>query len=225
MVLTLFALPLLLMSVIYLRIFIIISRHQRSRQLNHERSTLMRGVMSATGPTGTAAAVNLPELIVAKNDASSVALTNMTATSSFYEPQRRHIHSAAVPQTNTKALITTLLILGTYFISYVPAIIYQVLTCIDHCPYPLYELSYSRRVLLGAMTTLLLVAKSVIDPFIYSYRMSEIQVAIGRYLSKRKSKSSFATSRQASQRYNNNNNNNNTNVNIQINKAYSSNKI
>lgn len=143
--------------------------------------------------------------------------TNITASSSIYEPQRRHIHASAVPQTNTKALITTLLILGTYFISYVPAIIYQVLTCVDHCPYPLYTLSFSRRVFFGAMTTLLLIAKSIIDPFIYSYRMSEIQLAINRYLSKRKSKSSLAASLQTSQRLTNasclNNNNNNYNYN------------
>lgn len=159
--------------------------------------------------------------------------TNVTANSSIYEPQRRHIHASATPQTNTKALITTLLILGTYFISYVPAIIYQVLTCVDYCPYPLYTLSFSRRVLLGAMTTLLLIAKSIIDPFIYSYRMSEIQMAINRYLSKRKSKSSMAASMQASQRltaascFNNNNNNNpqnNPNQN-DLNKPTSSPKI
>lgn len=378
-ILTLFALPLLLMSAIYLHIFIIISRHQRGRQLNHERSTLMRGVMSATGPIGTAATVNLPELMAAmmgdkeidenrrvqllalpeplekqsqlkldrqssaptkatrvqlahgdgvgfectcdnksrkfrgkltrantigtnasrllsdqerkaNNDVgtgkalitltkaggqssvsslvdtdtnsnsnsnsnnnnninnnnsqltssislfktrlkrtptsvsgltgdlrsgaigrggmktSSVALSHMTASSSTYEPQRRHVHAGAVPQTKKKACITTLLILGTYFISYVPAIIYQVLTCIDDCPYPLYDISFSRRVLFGAMTTLLLIAKSIIDPFIYSYRMSEIQVAISRYMSKRRSKSSFiATSMHASQRFHNNN--------------------
>lgn len=126
--------------------------------------------------------------------------TNVTGGSSIYEPQRRHIHASAEPQTNTKALITTLLILGTYFISYVPAIIYQVLTCVDNCPYPLYTIPFSRRVLLGAMTTLLLIAKSIIDPFIYSYRINAIQVAINRYLSKRKSKSSRATSMQASQR-------------------------
>lgn len=130
----------------------------------------------------------------------SVATTNVTTTSSTYEPQRRHIHASAVPQTNTKALVTTLLILGTYFISYAPAIIYQVLTCIDHCPYPLYDISFSRRVLFGAMTTLLLIAKSIIDPFIYSYRMSEIQVAISRYLSKRRS--SLATSMYTSQKFN-----------------------
>lgn len=125
---------------------------------------------------------------------------------STYEPQRRHIHASAVPQTNTKALVTTLLILGTYFISYVPAIIYQVLTCIDNCPYPLYTISFSRRVLLGAMTTLLLIAKSIIDPFIYSYRMSEIQIAINKYLSKRRSKSSLAAStHQTSQRLNTHN--------------------
>jgi len=133
----------------------------------------------------------------------SAATTSLTTSFSTYEAQRRHIHASAVPQTNTKALITTLLILGTYFISYVPAIIYQVLTCIDSCPYPLYTISFSRRVLLGAMTTLLLIAKSIIDPFIYSYRMSEIQVAVNRYLSKRRSKSSMANSMQnTSQRLN-----------------------
>jgi len=116
--------------------------------------------------------------------------TIATQASATYEPQRRHIHAQALPQTNTKALVTTLLILGTYFISYVPAIIYQVLTCIDYCPYPLYDISFSRRVLFGAMTTLLLIAKSIVDPLIYSYRMNEIQQAINRYLSKRRSRSS-----------------------------------
>lgn len=134
------------------------------------------------------------------NNNTNVISTN---TGTTYEPQRRHVHASAVPQTNTKALITTLLILGTYFTSYVPAIIMQVLTCVDYCPYPVYEIPFDQRIKWSAVTTLLLIVKTIIDPFIYTYRMSEIQVAINRYFSKRKSKSSFAQSiQQTSQRFN-----------------------
>lgn len=135
-------------------------------------------------------------------------------SSSTYEPQRRHIHASAVPQTNTKALVTTLLILGTYFISYIPAIVFQVLTCVDYCPYPLYDISFSRRIVLASATTLLLIAKSIIDPFIYSYRMSEIQVAVTRYISKRRSKTSsmHVTNQRLTMSLHHNNSNNPNNM-------------
>lgn len=155
----------------------------------------------ATGQADAAAATSTSKTI--NNANTSIASSAPSpALVPQHEPTRRHLHASAVPQTNTKALITTLLILGTYFVSYAPAIIYQVLTCIDHCPYPLYDISYGRRVLFGAMTTLLLIAKSIVDPLIYSYRMNEIQVAISRYLSKRRSKSSsHAASVHTSQRF------------------------
>lgn len=153
--------------------------------------------MEALPVTGTNRTINETNTI-----AAAVAIPSPGASSQQHEPTRRHVHASAVPQTNTKALITTLLILGTYFVSYAPAILYQVLTCIDHCPYPLYDISYGRRVLFGAMTTLLLIAKSIVDPLIYSYRMNEIQMAISRYLSKRRSKtSSHAASMRTSQRF------------------------
>lgn len=136
------------------------------------------------------------------NDVISTNTTTALTTVTTYEPQRRHVHASAVPPTNTKALITTLLILGTYFTSYVPAIIMQALTCIDYCPYPVYNIPFNDRVKWGTVTTLLLIVKSIVDPFIYTYRMSEIQVAINRYISKKRSKSSFAASmHQTSQRY------------------------
>lgn len=163
------------------------SRRQRRKLL---RTPTIVSSVQVTTTGGDVGQTNYNYSSIATNAMTNVSQSTATAT---YEPQRRHLHASAVPQTNTKALVTTLLILGTYFISYVPAIIYQVLTCIDNCPYPLYDISFSRRVLLGAMTTLLLIAKSIIDPFIYSYRMSEIQVAIRRYLSKRRSKTSMGT--------------------------------
>lgn len=156
--------------------------HNNGEQLSfHSTSTACGGVLL---PANSTATIHYPP-----NQLSTTTMQAPGGSALAYEPQRRHVHAQAVPQTNTKALVTTLLILGTYFISYVPAIIYQVLTCIDHCPYPLYDISFSRRVLFGAMTTLLLIAKSVVDPLIYSYRMNEIQLAISRYLSKRRSKS------------------------------------
>lgn len=176
-----------------------------------KRPKLCRSLTSGAGASATNQSdSNLSRQHSASNDNYNYNGTKVSRTptnassvagSSYYEPQRRHIHASAVPQTNTKALVTTLLILGTYFISYVPAILFQVLTCIDNCPYPLYTIPFSRRVLWGSITTLLVIAKSIIDPLIYSYRMSEVQVAINHYLSKRRSKSSMATSMlQTSQR-------------------------
>ena len=81
---------------------------------------------------------------------------------------------------HTKALYTTLIILGTYLICWMPALFFQVLTCVDGCPYPLFTLSIRKRVILSFINNSLVIIKSMVDPFIYIYRMKEVKLALRR---------------------------------------------
>lgn len=85
-------------------------------------------------------------------------------------------------QPNTKALVTTLLILGTYLISYAPTIVLNMLTCVDGCVLPMTQISFARRLVLNSICSFLLIIKAIIDPLIYSYRMGDIQEALNKYL-------------------------------------------
>ncbi|KAH9414451.1 hypothetical protein DERP_015260, partial [Dermatophagoides pteronyssinus] len=86
------------------------------------------------------------------------------------------------PSNNAKALITTLSILGTYILCWMPAVLYLALTCIDHCYYPIIMLSYRWRVIFSFITNGLVILKAIIDPFIYTYRMKEMKNALNRCL-------------------------------------------
>ncbi|KAH7646728.1 hypothetical protein HUG17_2266 [Dermatophagoides farinae] len=82
--------------------------------------------------------------------------------------------------TNAKALITTLSILGTYILCWMPAVLFFALTCIDQCYYPINTISYRCRVVFSFITNGLVILKAIIDPFIYTYRMKEMKNALNR---------------------------------------------
>lgn len=79
-----------------------------------------------------------------------------------------------------KALITTLIILGTYLICWMPAVLFLAITCIDGCPFPLYEIPKKTAVVISFISNSLVVMKAIVDPFIYSFRMKEVRIAIRR---------------------------------------------
>lgn len=85
-------------------------------------------------------------------------------------PRGRYGHS--------KALFTTLIILGTYLFCWMPAVVFLALTCVDGCPFPLLSLSSMTRVLISFVCNSLVVLKAIVDPFIYTLRMKEVKMAI-----------------------------------------------
>ncbi|KAG8193405.1 hypothetical protein JTE90_009631 [Oedothorax gibbosus] len=79
---------------------------------------------------------------------------------------------------NVKAIITTLLILGTYVLGWMPAVLYFILTCLD-CPMPFKDISLWVRVPIGIFINSMILVKSFVDPIIYVVRMPEIKSAMG----------------------------------------------
>lgn len=116
----LFFVPLVLMSVMYMHMFVVVKRHQR-------------GVLQL--------------------------------------PSSRQLHKSV------KAIITTLLILGTYLLGWMPAVLYFILTCLD-CLVPFTQIHLWVRVPVGIFINSMIVIKSFVDPIIYVVRMPEIKGAM-----------------------------------------------
>ena len=93
--------------------------------------------------------------------------------------RKQQVHS------NTKALTTTLLILGTYLICWMPAVVFFALTCVDICPLPIIQMDMKSRIVSSFITNGLVILKAIVDPFIYTYRMKEMKIAINRYCFRR----------------------------------------
>jgi len=87
-----------------------------------------------------------------------------------------------IRQSYKKTAITSLIIVGTYVFCWLPGIMWYILSCIDGCPFPLIQQTPICRMVLGFTTNGLIILKAVVDPFIYSYRMKEIKVAIKSFL-------------------------------------------
>ncbi|OWA52231.1 hypothetical protein BV898_16690 [Hypsibius exemplaris] len=85
-------------------------------------------------------------------------------------------------QSNTKALVTTLIILLTYLIGWLPAVINYVLVC-DGCIFPL-TISLCIRLPTNIVTNLLIVLKFLVDPIIYTARIQEVRMVINYPLRK-----------------------------------------
>lgn len=116
----LFFVPLILMSIMYMHMFVVVKRHQR-------------GVLQLSSS--------------------------------------RHLHKSV------KAIITTLLILGTYVLGWMPAVLYFILTCLD-CAVPFMEIPLWVRIPVGFFINSMIVVKSFVDPIIYVVRMPEIKNAM-----------------------------------------------
>ncbi|KAG8188083.1 hypothetical protein JTE90_014321 [Oedothorax gibbosus] len=86
-------------------------------------------------------------------------------------PSTRALHR------NVKAVITTLLILGTYILGWMPAVLFFVLTCLD-CTVPFKDIPLDVRVPVSIFINAMIVAKSFMDPVVYVVRMPEIKSAL-----------------------------------------------
>lgn len=79
---------------------------------------------------------------------------------------------------NKRALITSLLILGTFCIGWLPALILLVLTCSDGCLYSFDDIPSPVLILIAFFCNFLLTLKVIVNPFIYTWRIREVRLAI-----------------------------------------------
>lgn len=146
-------------------------------QLNQKTSFQSHDVISNGNCHGNL--MKEKDLINTKTNNLSIILkgasTSASATKKINSLQRS---TRPQVQGHKKALITTLLILGTYLLCWMPAVIFFALTCIDGCLYPLLQLSFTKRIIIGFITNGLVIVKAIVDPFIYTYRMKEMKSAL-----------------------------------------------
>lgn len=184
--LLIFLTPLLLMLFIYIRIFIAIKKNDSRRQTlslgqatcstkNTQTSLIQmrwyKRVARMSLETGSIATEVTNESLM--NEAETeCSRSNRGSPESTRVIKRSHTHS--------KALYTTLLILGTYLFCWMPAVVFLALTCVDGCPFPITGIPTLSRVLISFPCNSLVVLKAIVDPFIYTLRMKEVKDAIKR---------------------------------------------
>ncbi|OQR76737.1 adenosine receptor A2b-like [Tropilaelaps mercedesae] len=109
-----------------------------------------------------------------------IFVTIRRSNNSFLMGQKNHAGRNQLNiKRNVKAVITTLLILGTYLIGYMPAILFYALTCYE-CPCPLTSLDVRTRIGFGITTNSLIFVKCLCDPIIYTVRMPEVRNGLRR---------------------------------------------
>lgn len=80
---------------------------------------------------------------------------------------------------NVKAIYTTLLILGSYVVGLMPAVLVFILIC-DDCVFPFQTTSQGRKNMffVYVFVNFLVILKSLLNPIIYAARMQEIKVRV-----------------------------------------------
>ena len=137
----------------------------------------------------------------------------LASTPQESKPRHISVHissasSASSANTHWKALSTTLIVLGTYLVCWMPAVCFLALTCIDGCPFPLGQMSSSSRLIIGFVCNSLVILKAIVDPFIYTFRMADVKVALKKFVgidrrNRQKSARSLALSRSLTSRISN----------------------
>lgn len=64
----------------------------------------------------------------------------------------------------------TLAFFVTYLIAWMPRILWMILSCVDGCPYPLFEQTLKLRSLIGMVTENLIIIKSIVDPLLFAWK-------------------------------------------------------
>lgn len=91
----------------------------------------------------------------------------------------RASHNSTQLKGNVKAIVTTLLILGTYVIGWMPGLISYILICSD-CAFQGEDFTVESRLSMNVTANTLIILKCLVDPVIYAARMPEIQLALRR---------------------------------------------
>ena len=196
--LLIFLTPLIFMLIIYVRIFFAIKKNdyqrqklcasQRTTTTNREKNlqaSLIRKrwykkvarlsletTSIATEITNESLTIRGHEVEYAESTDGSFNVSTRGSPECMNRRKRLHTHS--------KALCTTLLILGTYLFCWMPAVVFLALTCDDDCPFPLKSIPTLTIVLISVLCNSLVVLKAIVDPFIYTLRMKEVKDAIKR---------------------------------------------
>ncbi|XP_037082021.1 adrenocorticotropic hormone receptor-like [Pollicipes pollicipes] len=88
-------------------------------------------------------------------------------------------HNASQLNKNVKAIVTTLCILGTYVLGWMPALLTFMLICKD-CHFNGADLNPRAFLALNILFNTLVILKCLVDPVIYAARMPEIKQALRR---------------------------------------------
>ncbi|CAG7838616.1 unnamed protein product [Allacma fusca] len=92
---------------------------------------------------------------------------------------RLRYQSSQQLQRNVKAVITTVLILGTYIIGWMPAILWYILVC-KTCTFRLDQIEKEVAVPVNFVINTLIILKALVNPIIYAARMSDIKTALNK---------------------------------------------
>ncbi|XP_063242844.1 lysophosphatidic acid receptor 1-like [Bacillus rossius redtenbacheri] len=84
---------------------------------------------------------------------------------------------ARPPAGSLKAVRTTLLILGSFAVGWMPAVAVHALCCED-CVLTFRDVSLPRLVLVSVAVNLLVICKTLLNPVIYAARMKDVQTAL-----------------------------------------------
>lgn len=109
--------------------------------------------------------------MLSQNETLRIRLDGMLCSPSTGSPQFRR---------NKKAIVTTLFILGSYLIGWMPAVISFMLVCDKDCLISRDTLDFNSiyTVLVFWSFNMLIVIKTLANSFIYTSRMKEIKVEI-----------------------------------------------
>lgn len=180
------------MLFIYIRIFVVIKKNDSRRQTlslghatmdtkNTQTSLIQmrwyKRVARMSLETGSIATEVTNESLVNGAETECGESTDYSRSNRCSPESTRVIKRS---RTHSKALCTTLLILGTYLFCWMPAVVFLALTCVDGCPFPITGIPTLSRVLISFPCNSLVVLKAIVDPFIYTLRMKEVKDAIKR---------------------------------------------
>ncbi|XP_055340420.1 5-hydroxytryptamine receptor 1F-like [Paramacrobiotus metropolitanus] len=158
----LFFAPLILMSVVYFHVFLEIHLHQKKLStLDCSAANYNTNNVSSSGGS------------VSVSGSMSVTASQLASTERSYRDEKRRMAS------NTRALITTLIILFVYLIGWLPAVINYLLVCYD-CVIPL-SISLCIRLPTNIIVNLLILLKFLVYPIIYTARIREIRTVVTYY--------------------------------------------
>ncbi|XP_057376999.1 5-hydroxytryptamine receptor 1B-like [Daphnia carinata] len=185
--------PLFFMILIYGHIFIIIRRHQANRRALIQHGSMARHMtpVSSTRAHSTVVMETTTSLRYPSHPPSVSPGQRLppSGKSTSFHRQRNNCsvsansesidHSNNAVNRNVKAIITTLLIVGTFILGWMPAVIWFIVYCKD-CIVTFESLEPIVTLPIGITVNSLIVLKSFLDPIIYTARMKDFKVAFHR---------------------------------------------
>lgn len=86
-------------------------------------------------------------------------------------------HRSLHYRTRLRAIVTTLLFLGSYIVGWMPAVMFFVLTC-DNCIRPVASINQMTTLITTTIINSLIVLKSLVDAILYTSRIRELREAV-----------------------------------------------